>query len=647
MATGPSSSQSSYLLPVAEGTNFTSIFTVGDTTGGGYKMVGIPDGLGAFDNGNGTFTVLMNHEISSANGVIRAHGTIGAFVSKWVINKSDLSVVSGSDLIQDVFAWNPALNGGLGGYNPADTPLVTFSRFCSADLAPVSAFFNSATGLGTTERIFLNGEETGAEGRAFGHIATGANAGKTYELPYLGKFSWENAVASPVASNKTIVAGTDDATPGQVYFYVGTKTNVGTEVDRAGLNNGKLFGIAVPGLTTESNATNLAIGTRFGLADLGFVQNKTGATLNTESNAASVTNFLRPEDGAWDPSNPRDFYFVTTNSFNNPSRLWRLRFDDATNPELGGTIEAVLNGTEGQQMLDNIGFNKSGQIILQEDIGNQAPSGKIWQYDIATDKLTQIGKHDPARFGDTGVAATAPFNQDEESSGVIDVQDILGPGMYLLDVQAHYNIPGELVQGGQLLAMYNPTTPSVSSSGVTSIPSGGSNLILGNNLANAIVGGATNDTMYGYAGADQAYGGVGNDYIDGGLDNDTLSGQQGNDTLLGGAGNDSLVGGSGIDSLIGGAGSNTFAYYATSDGADVIVDFDSISDKIGIKAFGFGLAVGGTPVLNTSVSGTGAQFIYSGGVLSFDSNGTNAGGSSILATLTGSPVLTTSNFVLF
>ncbi len=28
-------------------------------------MVGIPDGLGAFDNHDGTFTVLMNHELGN------------------------------------------------------------------------------------------------------------------------------------------------------------------------------------------------------------------------------------------------------------------------------------------------------------------------------------------------------------------------------------------------------------------------------------------------------------------------------------------------------------------------------------------------------------------------------------------------------
>ncbi|BAY21903.1 5'-nucleotidase/2',3'-cyclic phosphodiesterase [Calothrix sp. NIES-2100] len=449
---GPNSSQTPYLLPVVSGATFTSIFTAGDSVNlkpdgtTPYRMVGTPDGLGAFDNGDGTFTVLMNHEIGGTSGVTRAHGSAGAFVSKWIINKSDLSVVSGSDLIQTVNLWNGS------SFTPSTN---VFSRFCSADLAAVSAFYNSATGLGTSDRIYLNGEENGNEGRAFAHIATGANAGTTYQLPSLGKFSWENAVASPTASNKTVVAGLDDATGGQVYFYIGNKTNTGTEIDKAGLNNGKLFGVKVTGLANETDSTKLASGTRFTLGDLGNVQNTTGASLQTASVAAGITGFLRPEDGAWDPSNPRDFYFNTTNGFNNPSRLWRLRFDDPTNPESGGTIEAVLDGTEGQKMFDNMAIDRYGHILLQEDVGNNAHIGKIWQYDIATDTLTQVAQHDPARF----LSGGANFlTQDEESSGIIDAQDILGPGWFLLDVQAHYGISGEVVEGGQLLSFFNPDT---------------------------------------------------------------------------------------------------------------------------------------------------------------------------------------------
>ena len=446
------SSQSSYLLPTTPGGVFTALLTAGDVVGG-YKMCGTPDGLGAYDNGNGTFTILMNHEFGSTAGVVRAHGSKGAFVSKWTVNKSTLEVTAGADLTQTVKLWN---GSGYTTYTSSTpSPLTAFNRFCSADLPAVSAFYNSATGLGTQERIFMNGEEAGNEGRAFAHIATGAEAGTTYELPYLGKFSWENSVACPSTGNKTLVAGLDDATPGQVYFYIGTKTNSGTDIDKAGLSNGKLFGIAVTGLATETSASVPAPNSPFTLADLGQVQNLTGAVINTNSNNAGVTTFLRPEDGAWDPAHPEDFYFVTTNAFNSPSRLWKLHFNDINNPEAGGTITAVLDGTEGQKMLDNLGIDNSGHILMQEDVGGNAHLGKTWQYTIATDELKQVGTHDPDRF-----LTGAPnfLTQDEEASGIVDVQSILGPGMFILVDQAHYSIPGELVEGGQLLAFYNPDT---------------------------------------------------------------------------------------------------------------------------------------------------------------------------------------------
>ena len=80
----------------------------------------------------------------------------------------------------------------------------------------------------------------------------------------------------------------------------------------------------------------------------------TGAQLETQSNANAVTNFRRPEDGSWDPVDPNVFYFVTTDAFGGKSRLWKLNFADASRPELGGTIDMLLDGTEGQPMLDNI-----------------------------------------------------------------------------------------------------------------------------------------------------------------------------------------------------------------------------------------------------------------------------------------------------
>ena len=457
---GPSSSAAPYVLRSVPGVVTKSILTVGDSVNlkpdgvTPYRMVGIPDGLGAFDNGDGTFTVLMNHEIASG-GATRAHGATGAFVSRWIIRKDDLTVLHGEDLIRSVATWNTATSS----YNAPATGIV-FSRFCSADLALPSAFFNEATGLGYDGRIFLNGEETGAEGRGFAHLMNGTS----YQLPRLGRFSWENSVANPGSGDKTIVAGTDDSTPGgQVYIYVGTKTNTGSSIDKAGLTNGNLYGVKVNGVGLEDRANGIASGTGFSLFNLGNVQNMTGAQIQAASVAGGVSEFLRPEDGAWDPAHPNDFYFVTTDRYDTVkdgtgstvgrSRLYRLRFLDINDPTAGGTIDTLLDGTEAQQMMDNIAVGDRGQIMIQEDVGNNAHLGKVWRYSIANDTLNPLAEHDSHLF-----LSGAPdfLTQDEESSGIIDISNILGEGWFLLDVQAHYGISGELVEGGQLIALHYP-----------------------------------------------------------------------------------------------------------------------------------------------------------------------------------------------
>ena len=448
-STGPSSSQSPYLVRSHTGVVFKSILTTGDsvpgTAGGTYRMAGIPDGLGAFDNGDGTFTVLMNHEINGTLGVPRAHGGKGAFVSKWVIDSSDLSVVSGEDQIKTVNLWNVATGTYVPGTN------VVFSRFCSADLPRISALFNAETGKGYDGRIFMDGEESGAEGRAMAHVVAD---GSSWELPAIGKMSFENSLANWGTGDRTIVAATDDqgGGRGQVYVYAGDKKTTGNPVEKAGLTGGSLYGIRVDGAPFEDAAAGIPSGTHFSAFAFGDVSSTTGATLEATSNANGVTNFRRPEDGAWDPVDPNVFYFVTTDAFNGKSRLWRLNFEDASHPEQGGTIDMLLDGTEGQNMLDNIGPNRRGQIVLQEDIGDNRPLGKVWLYDIDSDTLTQVARHDPDRFA---VGAPDFITIDEESSGVIDASNILGAGWYLLDVQSHKaSADPELVEGGQLLAMH-------------------------------------------------------------------------------------------------------------------------------------------------------------------------------------------------
>ena len=295
------------------GVQTISILTVGDTVGG-YTMVGIPDGLGAFASGylgddddkpgRKPFTLLMNHELRVGTGVTRDHGADGAFVSQWSIDPRTLQVKGGEDLIQQVIGYDVASKS----YKPLSGQNAAIARLCSADLPAVSAFYDTNSGLGTKNRIFMNGEENGSEGRGFGTIVTGKDAGLAYDLPRLGKFSWENSVANPASGKLTIVAGTDDSTPGEVYMYIGTKQKKGNDIAKAGLTNGDLFGIAVDGIGAEDRIAGITSGARFKMVNHGDVSNIPGNvlipdvpnstdptkdSLQLRDNKAGVTKFLR------------------------------------------------------------------------------------------------------------------------------------------------------------------------------------------------------------------------------------------------------------------------------------------------------------------------------------------------------------------
>jgi RTX calcium-binding nonapeptide repeat (4 copies)/Bacterial protein of unknown function (DUF839) len=638
-AAGPSSSLPSYVLPSAPGVAVEALLSVGDSVNTKpdgvtpYRMVGIPDGLGAYDNHDGTFSVLMNHEIGVAintttgvvtpAGATRAHGNAGAFVSLWTIRKNDLAVVKGEDLIPNstsIYLSNndPATGTGHTGFLPGDTTII--GRLCSADLAAPGAYGwrepRSGVFYGTRARIFQSGEEFGGFataasvggdigpearvdfGRQFAFIVTddpsipGNQARTAYELPFAGLFSWENNLASPYPQRKTIVAGMDDTSPsGQVYFWIGDKQTTGNVVERAGLMRktaaDSLYVVKVAsavadpvtGATKEAAATPLS--GRFALVDEGDVSGLTGAQLETLGDSKGGTEFLRPEDGHWDPNNPNDFYFATTNAIPGSSRLYRLRFDDVRNPTAGGTIAAVINGDGNGsntgfgtgEMFDNITVDQMGRVLLQEDVGGNAHLGKIWLHDIASGGTLEVARHDADKF-----LTGAPnfITQDEEASGVIDVADILGPGKYLMSDQIHASAgDAELVERGQLLLLTIGATAGIGFDAATNLPA---LIALGTDdhrgLSDLIAVQQINDLYSVFANGGKLLDGITSTpgvskvLINGYDGNDVLSaaflttpvalfGGDGSDLLIGGAGDDLLVGGKGFDLLLGGRGSNT------------------------------------------------------------------------------------------
>ena len=94
-----------------------------------------------------------------------------------------------------------------------------------------------------------------------------------------------------------------------------------------------------------------------------------------------------------------------------------------------GSIAMVKDGSTlmgepaGQiaRKFDNMTVGEDGKVYIQEDGGNSAYISKTWMFDPLTNSWTQILESDRRRF----LAPAAPFNHDEESSGIIEITSIL------------------------------------------------------------------------------------------------------------------------------------------------------------------------------------------------------------------------------
>jgi hypothetical protein len=466
--TGPTTTVKPYVLPVADGVSVTSLFTVGnEPAGNGYRMVGIPDGLGVSAAGRPTADVLMNHEVSAGSGVVRRHGQNGAFVSRLTVDLRSGAVLAGEDLIKTVNYWQyPAETYGPTPAPPADSiQPPQFSRFCSGALTSPGQLLNRRSGNGYDGQLYFANEESGVDGRAFAVEMDGTAT----QLPHLGLFSWENTLAAANRSDTTLVMGNEDSAEGQVRVYRGTKTNSGSAVDRAGLTNGAL---SVIDAVDEKVSTDADFRTVYGKnkpapVDLSAIDwNKSGAAQNTDAKAEGLS-LNRIEDGAFDPRHPNDYYFNTTEGgdktphpevggdVRNGGGLWRLTFTDIERPELGGTLTLLLDGSEAPFLNkpDNMTIDERGNLLLQEDPGGNASVARIVAYRIADGALGVVAQFDPARFGAPDQSGF--ITQDEESSGILDVSKQVGrQGTFVFDAQVHKPNPDpELVEEGQLLTM--------------------------------------------------------------------------------------------------------------------------------------------------------------------------------------------------
>ena len=176
----------------------------------------------------------------------------------------------------------------------------------------------------------------------------------------------------------------------------------------------------------------------------------------------------------------------------------------------------------------------------------------------------------------------------------------------------------------------------------------GNNTVTAGDGTNSVTSGSGNDTITSGAGADVVNSGSGDDIIRTGGGNDIINSGGGNDSVNAGAGNDRVTSGGGTDSLVGGGGHDSFVFGSLADarlGADTIADFSTSNpwqagegDRLDLR----GLVDDFTSLRGDSfaqlVASGHLDFSAGGGgtVISFDSNGSAAGGSiGVLATLVG------------
>ncbi len=483
-ATGPSTTTAPYVLPVADDVRITSVLTVGDagSADNGYELVGVPDGLGATKKDHDVL-LYANHELRDAQGIVRRHGQTGSFVSRWIIDPKTLEVERGSDLIDPgVTFWDypngmPVTAGAR--FDDLAAQELTFGRFCSATLSAPGVFFDERTRSGYRGQIYFANEEDGDTGRTFGVTQDGT----AIALPRLSLFSKENTVPAANRTRTTLVIGDEDG-PGdgsQLWVYVGTKGWSGSPLDRAGLTDGLDYVLkAVNGAVTNDAQWRSTYGTGVPAAvDLVNVPwSQTGAVQNTLAKTLGLS-LNRIEDGHFDPRHRNDYYFVTTEGgqtegagldLRDGGGLWRLRFKDIDHPFAGATLTLLLDGSEslgGSESKfnkpDNLAIDRHGNILIQEDPGNNNQLARIVAYRIKDGELGVVARFNAALFGPGSVEDPNRLTTDEESSGIIDTEKLLGKGTFLFDAQVHTakglpagTGPGtvaELVERGQILLL--------------------------------------------------------------------------------------------------------------------------------------------------------------------------------------------------
>jgi Alkaline phosphatase PhoX len=423
-----------------------------------YRMVGIPDGLGAHSNGDGTTTLYMNHEFNQSTlsqPVVGGPQYRGAYVSKWILD-ADGNPVSGERAFDTV--WNEDTLVGPAAEVGNTTP--AFARFCSGFLAGPKNGFD--------RQIYLTNEEelspTTFDG--MGGLSVAIFDNEAHTLPNLGRYSKENTVVQPTQGARTVIFSTEDGPAtlnNQLYMYVGMKDRSSSSVlARNGLDDGKLFAFRSLDPTTNSERTFTSGSVTGEWVEIQGVDAMTDVQLEAASDAVDAMTFVRPEDGAFNPNDPNEFFFDTTGSssgaddgVNELGRLYSLHLHPgnvlkpATLTIVYNADTVVARGGDIAISPDNIDAS-SQYLMINEDgttesravMAAKGRDGSIWRFDLVKGPTGEVGVDVTTAIR---IAELDPPGRDGvpvgpgvwETSGIIDASLLFGANTWLSDVQAH------------------------------------------------------------------------------------------------------------------------------------------------------------------------------------------------------------------
>ena len=304
----------------------------------------------------------------------------------------------------------------------------------------------------------------------------------------MGRFAKENTVVQRHAGTRAVIFSFEDGPAelqNQLYMYVGKKDRSAhaSVLQRNGLVGGTLYVFRSNDPARNSERT-FVTGTVTGeWAAIPGAEHMTDVELETASDAANAMTFVRPEDGAFNPNNDNELFWVTTgsssgvdNGVNELGRLYSLRLHPG-NPLKDATLTIVYNadlvvagGGDIAISPDNVDagdrylmINEDGTTESRLVMGAKGRDGSIWRFDLVkgptgavgvdVSTATRVAELDPP--GRDGVAVGPGI---WETSGIIDASELFGDDTWLSDVQAHPPTaapggPTVTVEDGQLFVM--------------------------------------------------------------------------------------------------------------------------------------------------------------------------------------------------